>query len=140
MGKYSVPDEIRKYKPKGTMVKNISGYYYVYEYTNFTDNNGKRHTKMGKTIGSIKEGVGFVPNSTFSCDDEISSLDFGEYAITLANSRKTFELLNECFNPQDAAVIYSVAMIHFINGFTKCRRKAPVLGHGDIRRPILLVF
>lgn len=118
MGKYSVPDEIRKYKPKGTMVKNISGYYYVYEYTNFTDNNGKRHTKMGKTIGSIKEGVGFVPNSTFSCNDEISSLDFGEYAITLANSKKTFELLNECFNPQDAAVIYSVAMIHFINGFT----------------------
>ena len=26
------------------------------------------------------------------------------------------------------------------NHFTKCRRKAPALGHGDIRRPILLVF
>ena len=47
MGKYSVPESIRLLKPKGTMVKNISGHYYVYEYSNFTDENGKRHTKMG---------------------------------------------------------------------------------------------
>ena len=33
MGNYSVPESIRKYKPKGTMVKAISGHYYVYEYT-----------------------------------------------------------------------------------------------------------
>ena len=29
---------------------------------------------------------------------------------------------------------------HEVDEITKCRRKAPVLGHGDIRRPILLVF
>lgn len=29
---------------------------------------------------------------------------------------------------------------YFVTLLTKCRRKAPVLGHGDIRRPILLVF
>ncbi len=63
------------------MVKRISGYYYVYEYSNFTDENGKRHTKMGRSIGSIKEGVGFIPNSTFAYDSEISSLDFGEYPL-----------------------------------------------------------
>lgn len=44
MGNYSVPESIRKYKPKGTMVKRISDYYYVYEYSNYTDENGKRHT------------------------------------------------------------------------------------------------
>ena len=121
MGDYSVPESIRQFKPKGTMVKRISNYYYVYEYSNFTDENGKRHTKMGKAIGSIKEGVGFIPNSTFACDSEISSLDFGEYAITIANSSKTLALLKECFNPQDAAVIYNVAMIHFIQGFTYLR-------------------
>ena len=51
MGNYSVPESIRQYKPKGTMVKRISNYYYVYEYSNYTDSNGKRHTKMGKAIG-----------------------------------------------------------------------------------------
>ena len=121
MGNYSVPESIRQYKPKGTMVKRISNYYYVYEYSNYTDSNGKRHTKMGKAIGSIKEGIGFIPNSTFTCDSEISSLDFGEYAITMANSRKTLALLKECFNPQDAVTIYTVAMIHFIQGFTYLR-------------------
>ncbi len=121
MGNYSVPESIRQYKPKGTMVKRISNYYYVYEYSNYTDEQGKRHTKMGKAIGSIKEGVGFIPNNTFACDSEISSLDFGEYAITMANSQKTLALLKECFNPQDAVTIYTVAMIHFIHGFTYLR-------------------
>lgn len=118
MGKYSVPESIRKMKPKGTMVKNISGYYYVYEYNNYTGEDGKRHTKMGKSIGSIKEGIGFIPNSTFAAESEISSLDFGEYAVTLANSKKTYSLLKECFNPEDAARIYTISLIHFIQGFT----------------------
>lgn len=39
----------------------------------------------------------------------------------MANSQKTLKLLKECFNPQDAAVIYIVAMIHFIQGFTYLR-------------------
>ena len=118
MGKYSVPESIRKLKPKGTMVKNISGYYYVYEYSNYTGEDGKRHTKMGKSIGSIKEGIGFIPNNTFAAESEISSLDFGEYAVTLANSKKTYTLLKDCFNPEDAARIYAVSLIHFIQGFT----------------------
>ena len=121
MGNYSVPESIRRHKPKGTMVKRISDYYYVYEYSSYTDADGKRHTKMGKAIGSIKEGIGFIPNSTFACDADISSLDFGEYAITMANSQKTLALLKECFNPQDAVTIYVVAMIHFIQGFTYLR-------------------
>lgn len=118
MGNYSVPESIRQYKPKGTMVKNISGHYYVYEYSSFTGEDGKRHTKMGKAIGSIREGIGFVPNNSFSCDTEISTLDFGEYAIAIVNSRKTLSLLMECFNPEEAAMIYTVALIHFIQGFT----------------------
>ena len=121
MGDYSVPESIRQLKPRGTMVKRISGHFYVYEYTSYTDDQGKRHTKMGKSIGTIKEGVGFIPNSTFARDSEISSLDFGEYAITIANSQKTLSLLKECFNPQDAVMIYLIAMIHFIHGFTYLR-------------------
>ena len=118
MSEYSVPESIRKFKPKGTMVKRISNNYYVYEYTMYRDDEGKRHTKMGKAIGSIKEGIGFIPNTGFSCDEEISTLDFGEYAITMANSHNVLSLLKECFNPEDAVTIYAVALIHFIQGFT----------------------
>lgn len=54
MRNYSVPETIRRFKPKGTMVKRISDYYYVYEYSSYTDENGKSRTKMGRAIGSIK--------------------------------------------------------------------------------------
>ena len=80
MGKYSVPENIRKFKPKGTMVKLISGNYYVYEYKMIKGDDGKRHTKMGSLIGTIKEGIGFIPNNSFVCDAEISTLDYGDYA------------------------------------------------------------
>ncbi len=118
MGSYSVPESIRQYKPKGTMVKRISDHYYVYEYSNYTDENGKRHTRMGRLIGSIREGVGFIPNDAYLCDSGISCVDFGEYAVTFANSKKTFSLLEECFHPQDAVTLYIAAMICFIQGFT----------------------
>ena len=118
MGKYAVPESIRQMKPKGTMVKCISGHYYVYEYSTVTGPDGKRRTEMGKAIGSIREGIGFIPNNNFACDTEITSLEFGEYAITLANSGETLSLLRECFNPEDAARIYAVAIIHFVHGFT----------------------
>lgn len=66
------------------MVKRISNYYYVYEYSNYTDANGKRYTKMGKVIGSIKEGIGFIPNSSFTCDSEISEYsDAAEPLVSL---------------------------------------------------------
>lgn len=118
MGKYSVPENIRNFKPKGTMVKLISGNYYVYEYKMFKGEDGKRHTKMGSIIGSIKEGIGFIPNNSFICDDEISTLDYGDYAITVVNSKNIFSLLKQFFNPQDAALIYVISIINFIHGFT----------------------
>lgn len=118
MGTYSVPESIRKQKPKGTMVKNINGYFYVYEYKSIKGNDGKRKTQMGNIIGSIKPGIGFVPNSSYLCDSEISTLEFGEYAVTIANSQHTLALLRKCFNPEDALAIYAVSMIHFIQGFT----------------------
>ena len=118
MGNYSVPDPIRKMKPPGTMVKNISGYYYVYEYKTATDENGKRKTVMGKSIGTIKEDKGFIPNDNYARDTEMTSLEFGQYAVVLANSQETLKLLKEFFNPIDALRIYCTAVIHFINGFT----------------------
>ena len=118
MGKYSVPESIRQCKPKGTMVKAISGHYYVYEYSSYVDETGKRRTKMGKVIGSIKEGIGFVPNNSNIVDSEISTLEYGQYAIAMANSTRTLELLKNCFNPLDATRIYVISLIHFVENFT----------------------
>ena len=49
---------------------------------------------------------------------QLSSLDFGEYAVSIANYRKTSSLLWECFNSEDAARIYGLVLSHFIQGFT----------------------
>lgn len=117
MGMYSVPDSIRKMKPVGTMVKAIKGRYYVYEYKTVTDETGKRKTVMGKCIGSINEEKGFVPNANYICDAEMTSLEYGQYALALANSQKTLELLREFFCPDDALRIYCTALIGFLNGF-----------------------
>lgn len=118
MGKYSVPKTILQYeRPKKTTVKNINGYYYVYESCSVKREDGKWHTQMGKEIGSIKEGIGFVPNKKLLCDDEITTLEFGEYAVVLANSQNTLAILKEFFNPADALQIYIVSVIHYVNGF-----------------------
>ena len=118
MGSYAVPKEIREMKPAGTTVKIVGGHYYVYECRCLKGEDGKWHTKMGRVIGSIKEGIGFIPNESNMMDDEISTLEYGQYAIVIENSRKALELLKEHFSAEDATTIYTCAMIHFINGFT----------------------
>ena len=101
MGNYSVPESIRKMKPAGTMVKNISGYYYVYEYKTIVDENGNRKTAMGKNIGSIKPEKGFIPNDNYARDVEMTSLEFGQYAVVLANSRGTLQSNEGCHEKND---------------------------------------
>lgn len=121
MGNYAVPEEIRLMKPKGTMVKNISGHYYVYEFSSYRDENGKRKTKIGKCIGAIKPNVGFVPNDNYLSDSEITTLEYGDYAIACANSGTVLKLLHAHFNPTDANQIYVVSLIHALQGFTYLR-------------------
>lgn len=75
-GKYAVPAEIRAMKPKGTMVKKLSGGYYVYTFTSIRDENGKRKTKMGPCVGKIDPERGFIPNEAYP-DQAYSILEFG---------------------------------------------------------------
>ncbi len=117
-GKYAVPQEIRAMKPRGTMVKKIPGGYYVYEYRTVRDEDGRRRTKMGRCIGKIDPALGFVPNSNALADEEVTCLDFGEWAVAESNSRGVWGLLLEHFNPSDAERIYAAALIHFVQGFT----------------------
>lgn len=117
-GEYAVPQEIRAMKPKGTMVKKIPGGYYVYEYRSVRDPDGRRRTRMGRCIGKIDPALGFVPNSNSLADEEVTCLDFGEWAVAEANSHRTLALLREFFSPADAERIYVAALINFVQGFT----------------------
>lgn len=125
MGIYSVPENIRKLKPKGTMVKAIKGKYYVYEQKHIKEND-KWKIKMGKMIGSIDQTLGFIPNDNFFKDGEITTVDFGEYFLTASLSIDTLNKLKSIFNIKDAQNIYNLALIHFVNGFTYTKNIKPI--------------
>lgn len=93
MGKYSVPEEIRAMKPRGTCVKNIKGHFYVYEQKNIQDEYGNWHRRSGACIGKIEYGLGFVSNEAKYYDDRITTLEYGQYAITLANTQQVLDRL-----------------------------------------------
>ena len=119
MGRYSVPAEIRAMKPKGTMVKAISGHYYVYEYRSVREG-GRRRTEMGRCIGRITEAEGFVSNAgTKVADSEVTCVEFGQHAVAMDCSKGTPALLRRHFARADADRIYACALIHFVEGFQR---------------------
>lgn len=113
---YSVPDVIRKFKPKGTMVKNVRGRYYVYEMKNVKDDNGKWKIKMGKMIGRITQENGFISNDNYALNDSITVLDYGSYALALMASKSVFVRLGQLF-PNEASSIYNAAITIAVNGY-----------------------
>lgn len=124
MSSYSVPENIRALKPKGTMVKVIHGKYYVYEYFHVKEND-KWKTKMGKLIGSIDPTLGYVPNDSI-VKDEITTVDFGEYFLSYSLSKNVLDDLKQVFNTKDAYTIYFLSLIHFVNGFTYIKNVSPL--------------
>ena len=96
MGKYSVPQNIRDLKPKGTMVKLIHNKYYVYEQKHIKID-GKWKIKMGNLIGSIDPRIGFIPNNTNFHNEEITSVDFGEYCLAYNLTKDVLDKLIEVF-------------------------------------------
>lgn len=118
MGKYTVPENIRKMKPKGSIVKFLHNRYYVYEIYSKKFDNGKWGHRTGKMIGYIDKDNGFVPNNNFVLVEDVTSLEYGQYAVAINNSKKTLERLIQHFNIRDAYTIYLVSIIHVVNGFT----------------------
>lgn len=126
MGKYSVPENIRSMKPKGTMVKNIGNRFYVYRYSCrqeiFENEDGTKRrktvTKIGKCIGRIEEGKGFLPNKNYVDLNKITVKNFGDYEFAYQKTQNIFSLLNECFSHDMAQKIYIIALIFSINKFT----------------------
>ena len=124
MGNYSVPQEIRNLKPKGTMVKVQKGKYYVYNYKHIKEN-GKWKIKMEEMIGSITSDLGFVPNNSYNKVDQITTYDFGEYFLTYSLTKDILDLLKTVFNNKEATLIYNIALIHFVHGFTYMKSLQP---------------
>lgn len=130
MSNYSVPAEIRQYKPEGTMVKKLGKGFYVYEHTSSKetiidpDGKKKRITKntIGKCVGSITLNDGFIPNNNYLHDDEICSKHYGDYALAIKYSTDTYNRLTTVFNLKDAQKIYCVALIFFVEGFTYMKK------------------
>lgn len=91
--------------------------YYVYEISSKNLNSGKWGHKTGKLIGYIDERKGFISNNNYIISEEITTLEYGQYAIVIANSQKILERLLNHFNPVDAYQIYLMAIIHTVNGF-----------------------
>lgn len=140
MGSYAVPEEIRNKKPRGTVVKALHGKYYVYEQKNIKDpETGKWKIKSGKMIGSIAEGIGFIPNSNYVDSTKTTTMDFGEYFLTSQITKEILENLKQCFNVKDAINIYNLALIHFINGFTYIKNIKPIydLSYLSMKYPTL---
>lgn len=125
MGKYSVPEDIRKHKPVGTMVKIIHGKYYVYEYKHIKEN-GKWKIKMGALIGTIDSSLGYIANGTGIINDQITTVDFGEYYLAYSLSNDVLDKLKLVFNTSDAYTIYYLSLIHFVNGFTYIKHVKPL--------------
>lgn len=119
MGDYSVPAEVRAFKPKGSMVKRIKGNYYVYSHSQSKDPaTGKWKTAPGKLMGKIVPGVGYCPKGQrASSGGGITCFDYGEYLLACGVAKGEFDTLKKVLNPDEAAQIFFAAAHCALDGF-----------------------
>ena len=119
MGNYSIPEEIRKQKPTGSVVKLIGGNYYVYEQKHIKDENtGKWKIKSGKYLGKITKENGYIPVEDSYFSEEDSVLDFGNYAFAYLAGKSFQEEIESVFDKETASKLYVLSIFHLLNGFS----------------------
>ena len=119
-----IPEDIRQFRPGPcTEIKLINGRYYVYMYQARKLPSGRWGKKTGKSIGTIIPGKGFVPNKNYHLYvgkqslDEITVLEYGQYALIGEIAKDIFSSLQRHFTPDCAAQIFTYARILYANGF-----------------------
>jgi len=128
MSENRIPEEIKCYRPGPcTEIKPINGHYYVYMYCSTRLPDGKWGRKIGKSIGKIIAGTGFIPNRNFhlykpdsECaqdEDAITILEYGQYALVHFLANDIFLNLRKHFPADKAALIFSYASILYVNDF-----------------------
>ena len=115
-GKYAVPEEIRKLKPRGTTVKLIHGGYYVFTQKAKKLKSGRWGAATGVSVGKIVPGIGYVPNS----DRPYTVLDYGTYRLFDECASETRESFLSAFGP-DGIRIWALALIYAVRGFRPMR-------------------
>lgn len=119
MGNYSIPEDIRKQKPTGSVVKLIGGNYYVYEQKHIKDENtGKWKIKSGKYLGKITKENGYIPVEDSYFSEEDSVLDFGNYAFAYLAGKSFQEEIESVFDKETASKLYVLSIFHLLNGFS----------------------
>ena len=106
MAKAAIPESINNSRPGPcTEVKLISGHYYVYMYRSQKLPSGDWGKKAGNCIGKIVPGTGFIPNKNFhlykgeDSQDEITVLEYGQYALIETVAEGILASLKENFRP-----------------------------------------
>ena len=114
-GKYSVPEEIRRLKPRGTMVKKINGHFYVYGMKNTKDpTTGKWKTVTTGILGKITLEDGYVPNE----DAGYTVLEYGAYHLAEECAAGIRSQFSQAFGKgENARKIWALALIYAVNGF-----------------------
>lgn len=128
MKEIRIPEGIRKHRPGPcTEIKPISGHYYVYMYSACRLSNGSWGRKIGKSIGKIISGEGFIPNKNYHLyknggvdnlnEDEITVLEYGQYALVKTLAQDILLFLQKHFTADRAVQIFSYATILYVNDF-----------------------
>ncbi len=114
-GKYAVPAEILKFKPRGTMVKNIHGGFYVYAMENVKNpETGKWQTKSKGILGKITLEDGYVPNESAG----YTVLEYGAYHLAEECADEIKAQFQQAFGKGEGAKrIWVLALIYAANGF-----------------------
>ena len=114
-GKYAVPKEILKFKPRGTMVKKIHEGFYVYAMKNEKNPiTGKWQTKSKEVLGKITLEDGFIPNENIG----YTVLEYGAYQLAEECASDIRISFQKAFGQSDAAKrIWVLALLYAVNGF-----------------------
>ena len=131
MGARSVPEHIGATRPRGTMARAISGHYYVYEYRSVTEC-GRRRTRMGRCVGKIEEGRGYVPDSGRASGSGTATPGSGDWAVALSASAPVRGLLGEHSRADDADRIWALARVSCVRGVTPARDARRVRGQSAL--------
>ena len=114
-GKYAVPEEILKFKPRGTMVKKIHGGFYVYAMENIKNPmTGKWQTKSKEILGKITIEDGYIPNEATG----YTVLEYGGYHLAEECASEIKAQFQQAFGKGDEAKrIWTLALLYSVNGF-----------------------
>lgn len=76
---------------------------------------------MGRCVGKAGEGRRYVPDPGRASGSEITTLEFGDWAVALSASAPVRGLLGEHFHADDADRIWALACMFCVRGVTPAR-------------------